>query len=219
MQAKLPKKKKDLLETAKRLMIRNGFVATTIDEICNEAKVTKGSFYYYFKSKEDLGKVLVEQSMSCCAPESLEKELGQIKDPLDQIYAYLDFSIQMSHDDCMQECLIGVFAQELSESHPEIHVLCQKSFEEGIARLKSNLTAAKEKHTPNTEIDLEGLAESFVAAMQGSLILMKVKNDPAVMERTLSHFKRYLESLFGHPATRSIPPAARTSKTRASTCF
>jgi len=197
MQSEQPKKKKDLIDTAKRLMIKNGFVATTVDEICREAKVTKGSFFYYFKSKEALGKTLIEESMSCCAPESCASDVGRLKDPLDQIYAYLDFAIEMSRDDCMQECLLGVFSQELSESHPEIRALCEERFEEGIARFTENLTAAKEKHAPDAEIDLEGLAESFVAAMQGTIILMKVKNDPAVMERTLSHFKRYLKSIFG----------------------
>ncbi|WP_447974456.1 TetR/AcrR family transcriptional regulator [Nitrospira sp. Kam-Ns4a] len=38
-----------------------GFVATTVDEICETAGLTKGSFFHYFASKEDLARVALDR--------------------------------------------------------------------------------------------------------------------------------------------------------------
>ncbi len=49
-----PPTKEKLLDTAIGLMLKKGFTATSVDEICQTAGLTKGSFFYYFESKEDL---------------------------------------------------------------------------------------------------------------------------------------------------------------------
>lgn len=191
-----PAKKQAILEAATRLMLEKGYVATTVDEICAAGGVTKGSFFYYFKNKEDLGKALVrcfgtrQQSM-------IERQLDGIADPLDRIYAYLDFIIKVSKDCCSKGCLVGTFAQELHESHPEIKSLCSESFHQHAAFLKAELVAAKQVHASQSRIDVDGLAESFMAMTQGAMILIKAHDDRAIMGRTLSHFKNYLKSLFG----------------------
>ena len=54
-QAASPTKDK-LMGAAQDLMLERGFTATTVDDICDKAGVTKGSFFHYFKSKDDLAK-------------------------------------------------------------------------------------------------------------------------------------------------------------------
>lgn len=46
--------KKNILKTAFHLFLKNGFAGVSTNEIIKEANVTKGCFYYYFKSKENL---------------------------------------------------------------------------------------------------------------------------------------------------------------------
>ena len=47
--------KERILAGAKELFLARGYTATTVDAICEKAELTKGSFYYFFESKEDLG--------------------------------------------------------------------------------------------------------------------------------------------------------------------
>ena len=47
--------KERILAGAKDLFLARGYTATTVDAICEKAGLTKGSFYYFFESKEDLG--------------------------------------------------------------------------------------------------------------------------------------------------------------------
>ena len=53
--------KEKLLEAAQQLMLAKGFPATTVDEICEAAGFTKGSFFHYFESKEHLGKEVLDR--------------------------------------------------------------------------------------------------------------------------------------------------------------
>ena len=63
MRAAIPKRERDpaatrqrLIDATVRLMLRQGFAATSVDRICGEAGLTKGSFFHHFESKEAVGK-------------------------------------------------------------------------------------------------------------------------------------------------------------------
>src|SRR5438105_4436332 len=84
-----------LLDAAQKLMLAKGFPATTIDEICEAAGFTKGSFFHYFENKEEVGKAVLvryaarKQQIWQAAP--FVKNI----DPLRRVYGYLDFAVQM----------------------------------------------------------------------------------------------------------------------------
>ena len=56
--------KERLLTAAKELFLARGYAATTVDAICEKAALTKGSFYYFFDSKEELGLAVLEWSIA-----------------------------------------------------------------------------------------------------------------------------------------------------------
>ena len=192
-----PKAKEVLLSVAQTLMLTKGYEATSVDEICQKAKLTKGSFFHYFKSKEDLAKTLLERF--CCSSFTAMENCCQectANDPLARVYAHIDFAIQRVKGSMAdQGCLLGVLAQEMSETHPEIRSLCQKGFEEWAKIFKKDLIAAKTKYAPRADFAVESLAEYFIAVIEGSLILAKVKRDKKVIQRNLVHFRDYIKSL------------------------
>lgn len=55
-------RKKEILDTAQRLFYENGYEQTSVNTIIEEIGISKGTFYYYFKSKEELLDSLVERS-------------------------------------------------------------------------------------------------------------------------------------------------------------
>ncbi|MCC2372031.1 TetR/AcrR family transcriptional regulator [Bacillus cereus group sp. MYBK222-1] len=48
------KRRKEILETAERLFITKGYTKTTVNDILKEIGIAKGTFYHYFKSKEEV---------------------------------------------------------------------------------------------------------------------------------------------------------------------
>lgn len=187
-----------LLEAAQRLMLAKGFSATSVDEICEAAEVTKGSFFHYFKSKEDLGKSVLDHFMSSMAHELLESPFSRKSDPIQRIYGYIDFMIDVSRDpERRSGCLLGNFAQVLSDTHPDIRSLCAKHFSWWTETLIHELDEAKKKHAIKKSVDSLVLAEHFIALFEGSLMLAKTRRDIGIIESNLRNFKQYLKYIFG----------------------
>jgi|RhiMetdeSRZDD1v2_1073273.scaffolds.fasta_scaffold255283_3 TetR/AcrR family transcriptional repressor of nem operon len=187
-----------LLEQAQELMLVKGFVATTVDEICKAAGLTKGTFFHYFKSKEELGKATLDHFFRAQARMVSRGAFRKSSDPLNRVYGWIDSAIELSkHPAIGKGCLIGNFAQELSGTHPELRAQCAQHFADSIESLKKDLDDAKAKYLPRRRLDTQGLAEHFIAVLQGSLILAKAKQDTGMVEKHLTHFKEYLRSVFG----------------------
>ena len=194
--AKSSDTKARLLDAAEGLMLAKGFVATSVDDVCEAAKLTKGSFFHYFESKEQLGCELLARF--CATGQRLHQSFcGQERDPLKRVYGYINAAARMAQDPVMRKgCLLGGFAQELCETHPGIRAVCQQGFEAWAAHLAGELEQAKARYAPKASFKPRELAEHFIAILEGSLILGKVRKDMNVVAQNLRHFKQYVKSLF-----------------------
>lgn len=187
-----------LLDAAVGLMIDRGYEATGVEDICKSAKVTKGSFFHYFDSKEALGKAAVERFHSIMkgkfgASPKLRKE-----DPLDRVLAWTDVAAELTKDPLAQRgCLIGTFAQEMAATNETLRRACESCFDEGVAWMKGELDAAVAKHKPKEKFDTRTVADHMLVTLQGALILAKARKDPRAVAESMGHLKRYLSGLFG----------------------
>ena len=96
-----------------------------------------------------------------------------------------------------QGCLLGLFAQELCDTNPQIRKQCEKGFEDWAKGFGAELARAKAKYATTTSFDPQELAEHLIAIMEGAMIIGKARNDMSVVARHLKHFKAYVRSLFG----------------------
>ena len=186
-----------LLEAAQRLMLAKGYTATSVDEICEAAEVTKGSFFHYFGSKEDLGRAVLDYFMSSMSRAAQDSPFSQKRDPLQRVYGHIDFLIEVSKDpERRSGCLLGNFAQVLSDTHPDIRSLCAGHFSRWAGMLKHELDEAKTAHAIKGAVDTQVLSEHFIALFEGSLMLAKTQRDIEIIGRNLRNFKQYLKSIF-----------------------
>ncbi|OAI52008.1 hypothetical protein AYO44_16810 [Planctomycetaceae bacterium SCGC AG-212-F19] len=189
--------KQKLLEAATGLMRAKGFTATSVDDVCDEARLTKGSFFHYFESKEHLGMEVAERFFAAKKEMFQTASFRRKKDPLDRVFGYVDFLVEMAHHpDAGKGCLLGTFVQELADSHPKIRDVCAACFAEQCADLRRDIEAAKAAYATRGRWSPQSLAEHLVAILQGSLILAKAKQDPKVLADSLHHFKEYLKCVF-----------------------
>ena len=184
-------KKANLLDAAYDLMMAKGYVATSVDEICEKAKTTKGSFFHYFESKEDLAKSLLTRQ--CAAHQKTKEELFG-KDPYKRVFGHIDMLIEIiKKPGGTKACIKGILGQELSDTHPEIRKICATYFENLTNDFAQDLADAKKKYGGN--FDPYALAKHFIALLQGSYILAKVQGNNNVIIENLEHFKKYLQIL------------------------
>jgi TetR/AcrR family transcriptional repressor of nem operon len=199
-----PAVREALLDCAQQLMLARGYTATTVDQICEAVSVTKGTFFHYFKTKEELGKAALERFRQGGAKLYQQAPFLKESDPLKRVFGFIDFTIELCQHPVRNSCLVGMFSQELADSNPAMRALCGRAFEERVAGLKAMLDQARRKHAPRVHIDTQGLAEQFVATFEGALILAKARDNVAPVATSLRHYKRYLKALFtGLPARRA----------------
>ena len=194
----IPEKKNKLLGASLKLMLSKGYYATTVDDICTEAGVTKGSFFHYFKNKEDIGKATLDHFERLQIHLLTSRESwDQRAEPWEQLNGYLDFFVRLAQNpEAPESCLTALMTQELATSHSEFRALCQDKFTSNAKPLKDILDKVIELYQPQYPIDSQQLADHFLAVYQGSLILAKARQDRTVLVQNVEHFRAYLSTLF-----------------------
>jgi TetR/AcrR family transcriptional repressor of nem operon len=192
-----PQTKEKLLNAAESLMLRKGFAAASVDQICAAASLTKGSFFHYFKSKEQLGAEAVKrfyergQAMFRAAP------YRKLPDPLQRIYGHCDMIIEMAGNPKMTGgCLVGTIAQEMAASDQRMRRVCADCFADWTNDLMHDMELARREHAPRARWDAASLAQHCIAVIEGALILVKSTGNGRPLADSASHLKRYLELLF-----------------------
>src|SRR5712664_2720420 len=110
----LPETKRKLVDAGVNLMRNRGFNATTVDDICAAAGVTKGGFFHYFKSKADLATAAVIRFNELKAQQFADAPFRRLPDPLERVFGRLDFAKESwgRNKGLTKGCLVGMFAQE-----------------------------------------------------------------------------------------------------------
>ena len=197
--SELPETKRKLVDAGVKLMRAQGYHATTVDDICSSAGVTKGGFFHYFKSKEDIASAAVTRFREIKAQDFQNAPFRKLADPLDRVFGRLDFVKQstggISH--LTKGCLIGMFAQELSFTNPELRRACQDSFVRLAKDFEKDLAEAKSLHAPKADFNPKNVAMLYVTIIQGSMMLAKASETNAVLLENIEQFRRYLQTLFG----------------------
>jgi len=187
-----------LVRAALDLMLENGFSATGVEEICQAAGVTKGSFFHYFKSKEAIGQAVLDRFVSEKRAAAQNSRHLRKEDPLDRVLGWMDFGIAESRNpESLRGCLLGTFSQELSLTHELIRRECQAKLGEWSKAIQKDLDLAARLHRPAVPIDTKSLADHCVAVFEGSILLSKARKDARPLRESLGHLKDYVKGLFG----------------------
>jgi TetR/AcrR family transcriptional repressor of nem operon len=188
--------RKKLLDAAMHVMRLKGYAATTVDDVCREAKVTKGSFFHYFDTKEALAIAAADHFGAMATGLFAAAPYRSLEDPLDRLFGYVDLRIALLEGSlCDVSCLFGTFVQELYETHPAIRAAAERHMRGHVAELEKDLAAAKAKHAPHAPWTADGVAFHMQAVLQGSLILAKATLGTRVAAESLGHLRQYLELL------------------------
>jgi TetR/AcrR family transcriptional repressor of nem operon len=197
-----PSAKDKLLDAAVLVVRQKGYAATSVDDLCEAAGVTKGAFFHHFESKEDLG-VAAAQYWSDFTTEFFNGAPYQAhRDPLDRLLGYIDFRREILRGNLEDfTCLLGTMVQEAYETSPKIRKACDAAISRHAAAVAQDIAAAKKLYAPDAKWSVEELALFTQVVVQGAFILAKAKHGPAAAQASVLHLKRYIECLFGRNPT------------------
>ena len=189
-----------LLSAALNVIRVKGYAATTVDDICHAADVTKGSFFHHFKSKDDLATSAAAYWGEMTEGFFASAPYHNSKDPLDRLLGYVDFRAEILRGDLSDyTCLLGTLVQETYATHPDIRAACDKGMSTHIAILTRDIEAAKRLYAPNAPWSAASVGYFIQSVLQGAFIFAKAKQGPEVARESLAHLRRYLEAIFNRP--------------------
>lgn len=186
-----------LVEATVGLILRQGFAATSVGEICEAAGATKGAFFHHFRSKDEIGQAAIEWWGGF--GESLYAEAWQDgdRDPLVQIGAM--FAIMEGftrREDQVCTCVVGMMSQETAQSNDKLCAAAARELERWTENTARLIAAAKERHCPGAGFNPNDLAWHLNALWQGSMLIAKTCRDPARIRRNLSQAREWLAGFF-----------------------
>lgn len=185
-----------LLDAALKVIRSKGYSATTIDDICAAAGVTKGSFFHHFSNKEELAVEATKHWNQLTGGLFASAPYQQVQDPRERILAYIDFRAQIVQGDLADvTCLLGTMVQETFDSHPAIRAACREGIEGHAQTLVPTIDAAKALYAPDADWSAESLALYTQAALQGAFIVAKAQGNSDIAVQCITHLRRYVRGL------------------------
>jgi TetR/AcrR family transcriptional regulator, transcriptional repressor for nem operon len=200
-----------LLDAALSLIRARGYEATTVDDLCAAAGVTKGAFFHHFDSKESLAVAAAEYWSETTAAFFAAAPYHRHADPLQRVLGYIDFRKAILTGKVREfTCLVGTMVQEVYESSPAIRDACDASISGHAATLEPEIAEAMARYHVRTDCTAESLALHTQAVLQGAYVLAKAKGNATVAADSIDHLRRYVVQLFS--ADRAAANKPRSTK-------
>jgi TetR/AcrR family transcriptional regulator, transcriptional repressor for nem operon len=193
-----------LLDTALRVIQEKGYEATRVEDICAAAGLARGSFFNFFKSKEDLALAATEHWNAVSGAVFASAAYRSLEDPLERVLAYLDFRKGLLRAELpVFTCLVLKMVQEVYETHPAIREACEKSISRHATTLEIDIELARKKYHVRGDWTPRSLALHTQAVIQGAYALTKAQGGgPETAATMMDHLRRYVEMLFGRNESR-----------------
>jgi len=186
-----------LLDAAVEVIRGKGLSATSVDDLCAAAGVTKGAFFHHFESKQALAVAAADHWSATTGAMFAGAGYHELDDPVERIFGYLDLRAGLIiGSPADYTCLVGTMTQEAFATHPDIREACAASIFGHAETLVPDMAAALELAGNPPGVDAKGLATFTQAVLQGSFVLSKASDEPQLVLDGIAHLRRYLEFLF-----------------------
>jgi TetR/AcrR family transcriptional regulator, transcriptional repressor for nem operon len=180
-----------ILEKASELVRKQGFNNTGIQEILDAVSIPKGSFYYYFKSKEDFGIQLIDYFFQCLNDISDDVFKNKSISPLKRLeHFFIVLIVHIENNECKGGCAVGNLAQELADLKETYREKLDSCFNKIKVNIKDCLEEAVQNKTLSKDLDIDGLANFILNSWQGAVLRSKV-------ERSVNALNLFVEWVFG----------------------
>jgi TetR/AcrR family transcriptional repressor of nem operon len=180
-----------IVTTGLTLMHARGYNAVGVQDICAEAGVHKGSFYYYFPSKQNLAIAIIDRFWENFHTEILIPAFDDDLPPLARFQRFCNMVCQLMRSSSLNDmdplngCLLGNFSLELSRQDEVIRNKLKDIFERFVAVFEHTLNDALEAgEVP--QIDTCAVAQELVAYYEGAAVLAKAYDNTEIAERLLN---------------------------------
>lgn len=190
-----------ILSVAETIILQRGFSATSIDDILQNAAITKGGFFYHFNGKKELARALVERYLD--EDDRIFAGLfaqadAQSDDPLQQVLLFLEQFADMMRtlQDTHPGCLVASFTYESQQLDGDVHELVKQGVLIWRKLLLARLEKVAARYSPCAPISLTAVADMFTSSVEGGIILSRILQSNEPLADQIMLYRQYLQLLF-----------------------
>lgn len=190
-----------ILDAAQQLLLEHGYGGTSIDQVITSAGITKGAFFYHFKSKNDLAQALLDRYIQL-DDAMLHDLVGRAEklshEPLQQYLIFVGLFEEMLHGltEPPPGCLVASFIYQMEMFTPETQQSIIDAFREWETVLVAKLQAAIDKHPPILPVTASQIYDNLIALFEGGVIMAKLYQKSTTLAEQVAQHKHYVELLF-----------------------
>lgn len=182
-----------LLDSAVDVIRAKGFSATSVDDLCTAAGVTKGAFFHHFETKEALGVAAAQHWSDTTGAMFAAADYHAAATPAARVLAYVDLRRSLIGEiAATHTCLVGTMSQEVFDTSPSIRAACADSILGHASTLEADIDAALSDASRADGVTAAGLAVHTQVVLQGAFVVSKAADEPGVVLDSLDHLRRYL---------------------------
>jgi AcrR family transcriptional regulator len=183
-----------IVEAARDLFFRQGYVATGVAQILKASNANSGSLYYFFPSKDDLLVAVLEEYQALLEPRVLKPAFERVADPIERLFAVLEgYRLLLEATNFELGCPIGNLALEVSNSQPAARRLIIKNFRAWCDAIRRLIEDAADR-LPR-DVEPAGLATHVLATMEGSVMLARAYRSFEPFDQAINQLKDYIRRL------------------------
>ena len=168
-----------LLERGMELLWSKGYNATSVNDIVKIAGIPKGSFYFYFESKEDFAVKAIEKYFSVMftpARAILENKTLSPKQRLLDFYEYR-YTVLKNEMDCKMGCMASNLGNEMAEHNENIRTTILKREEQILQLIAEVIKEAQDYGEMDDSMNASDIVAFIEDAGKGSMVSMKEMNN------------------------------------------
>lgn len=194
-------KKDQILDVAQQLAMEGGFSAMSIDRVIEVCQITKGGFFYHFKSKDDLARALIERYAKtdlAMLANLMDRAETLSEDPLERMLIFLKlFSESVATmDTSAAGCLFATYSYEIAHLPADLKDFIRNTFTDLRMMLLARLEAVAEKYPPADNVSMLDLANLFIVVVEGGLVTARFFEDRQLFSRQIEQYRQYLKLVF-----------------------
>ena len=181
-----PGKRERLIASAGELFLREGTETPSIAEIARAAKVPQGNVYYYFKTRDDLVRAVIEARGE--EVHALLESINARSTPRLRLKALTRSWEEMSEVVAAFGCPMGSLASDLSRRDNSLAA-------DSAALIKVMIDWAADQFRAMGRRDARDLATTLLAGIQGASVLANALRDPKLLTREVRRLERWIDAI------------------------
>ncbi|MES9852680.1 MAG: TetR/AcrR family transcriptional regulator [Candidatus Thiodiazotropha sp. L084R] len=190
-----------IMDVAQQMVLNVGLSGTSVEKVIDGAGVTKGTFFYHFKTKHDLATALIERYADQDQHhfhDYMKKAEQLARDPLQQLLIFVGLLIEMTDqlEDPFPGCLYAAYCYQSGAISADVMARIEEMMHFWRDQLSHKLEAISQHYTARVPVTHTQVADHVLTTFEGAFVLSKVMKEPKLASEQLIQCRNYLELLY-----------------------